>query len=434
LIGVKQDGIAASTAAGAGSAKGEVARYRAFFVTLGSAPEGAAEWRAAFAGLVTLRYIDAWAESGFSGTSLDAEREAVESAIRAVPSDMPEHRILHQLVQASLREPEGSLTSVAPLLMAYGRSLHQRSTWALAVAVYARVRAAGVPGTGIRHDELLGAAASLRSGACQRKLADAQAAEAQYRSALSLARKWDDEYLALLARTGLAALDADRGNLPAADLQLARVIGDAVSERTREVRGLAWHDRAHVAHRRGRVTEAIDYAYEAWSAIDDPVARERVLGDLAAIALTAGYRETARDANLVLLATAREPWVRWIATVNLMEIATLDRREVDFTRLRRSLAGVALGPALQAEYLYYGALGDLAFQRRPPAIEALRRVVEIAELHQLGEVLFRAEAALTRACDDTYDPQPEPAVATPERLAHVSAALSNARTLATIPD
>jgi hypothetical protein len=431
---VKQHVIAASTAADAGCTKGEVARYRAFFVTLGTVPEGAAEWRAAFAGLVTLRHIDAWAESGFSGCSLEAEREAVESAIRAVPSDMPERQLLHQLVQASLREPEGSLISVAPLLMAYGRSLHQRSTWGLAVAVYARVRAAGVLGTGNRHDQLLGAAAALRSGGCRRKLGDAKAAEADYRAALSFARRWDDEYLALLARTGLADLDADRGNLPAADLQLARVIADAVSERTREVRGLAWHDRAHIAHRRGRVAEAIDYAYEAWSAIDDPVARERVLGDLAAIALAAGYRETARDANLVLAATARQPLTGWVATINLMEIATLDRREFDFARLRRSLAGVALGSALQAEYLYYGALGDLAFQRRGPAIEALQRVVGMAERHQLGEVLFRAEAALKRACDETYEPRPEPAVTTPERLAHVSAALSNARTLATIAD
>jgi tetratricopeptide (TPR) repeat protein len=431
---VEQDGIAACAAAGAGSAKGEVARYRAFFVTLGSVPEGAPAWHAAFAGLVTLRYIDAWAESGFSGYSLDAEREAVESAIRAVPSDMAERRLLDQLVQASLREAEGSLTSVAPLLMAYGRSLHQRSAWALAVAVYARVRAAGVAGTGTRHDELLGAAAALRSGGCRRKLGDAKAAEADYRAALSLARKWDDEYLVLRARTGLADLDADRGNLPAADLQLARVIADAVSERTREVRGLAWHDRAHIAHRRGRVAEAVDYAYEAWSAIDDPVARERVLGDLATIALAAGYRETARDANVVLAATARQPLTLWVATINLMEIAALDRREVDFTRLRRSLAGVALGSALQAEYLYYGALGDLAFQRRTAAIEGLQRVVEIAERHQLGEVLFRAEAALKRACDETYEPRPEPAVATPERLAHVCAALSNARTLATIAD
>ena len=37
---------------------------------------------------------------------------------------------------------------------------------------------------------------------------------------------------------GLADLEADRGNLPAADLQLARVIADAVSERTRDMRGL----------------------------------------------------------------------------------------------------------------------------------------------------------------------------------------------------
>ncbi len=111
---------------------------------------------------------------------------------------------------------------MAPLLMAYGRSLHQRSTWALAIAVYSRVRAAVVPGTATRHDALLGGAAALRSGACHRKLGDAKAAEAEYRSALSMARKWDDEHLELRARTGLADLDADRGNLPVADLQLSK--------------------------------------------------------------------------------------------------------------------------------------------------------------------------------------------------------------------
>jgi hypothetical protein len=431
---VKQDGIAASTAASVGSARGEVARYRAFFVTLGAVPEGADEWRAAFAGLVTLRYLDACAESGWTVEDLESERRAVEAAIHAVPDGLPERQILDSLVRLPARMPSCEGGSMAPLLMAYGRSLHQRSAWMLADAVYARIRAAFVPASGLRADAVLAATAALRSGGCHRKLADSGAAEQDYRAALSLARKWGDEHTELRARAGLADLDADRGNLPAADLQLARVIADAVSERTRDVRGLAWHDRAHIAHRRGKVNEAIDYAYEAWSAIDDPVARERVLGDLASIALAAGYRETAREANLVLLSTAREPFMRWVATVNLMEIAALDRREVDFTRLRRSLVGVALGPALQAEYLYYSALGDLVFQRRSPAIEALRRVIEIAEQRQLGEVLFRAEAALKLACDDTYEPRSEPSVATPERLAHVSAALSNARTLATIAD
>lgn len=413
---------------------GEASRYRAFFVTLGSLSDGSPEWRAAFAGLVTLRYLDAWAEAGLSETTLTAERLAVETAIQSVASEMPERALLTSLVAVSARETNGDLTHLAPLLMAYGRSLHQRAAWALAVAVYARVRAATVPGTGARHDAMLGASAALRSGACQRKLGDARAAKADYQAALLLARKWRDDHIGLRARTCLANLDADRGNLPDADDQLARVIADAVSERTREVRGLAWHDRAHIAHRRGRITEAIDYAYEAWSAIDEPVARERVLGDLAAIALAAGYRETARDANSVLVATARELMMRWVATINLMEIAVLDRREVDFTRLRRSLGGVALGPVLEAEYLYYGALGDLAFRRRAAAIEALRRVVEIAEERQVGELLFRAEAALTRATAGTYELQSEPSVATPERLAHVTAALSNARILATITD
>jgi len=433
---MKQRASAAAVPATAGTvpAGPEATRYRAFFVTLGSVPEGAPEWRAAFAGLVTLRYVDAWAESGWAVEDLASERRAVTAAIQSVADEMPERQILDSLVGLTTRKATREGNVSAPLLMAYGRSLHQRSAWQLAVAVYARVRAAFVPAAGIRADALLAATAALRSGGCHRKLGDTDAAGRDYHAALSLARTWGDDHTELRARAGLADLDADRGNLPAADLQLARVIADAVSERTRDVRGLAWHDRAHIAHRRGRVAEAIDYAYEAWSAIDDPTARERVLGDLASIALAAGYRDTARDANSVLQATAREPYVRWLATINLMEIAALDRREVDFTRLRRSLAGVALGPVVEAEYLYYGALGDLTFQRRPQAVEALRRAVEIAERCQLGEVLFRAESALKRACDERYEPRSEPGVATPERLAHVCAALSNARTLAMIAD
>ena len=413
---------------------GEASRYRAFFVALGMAPEGLPAWRAAFAGLVALRYLDAWADGGVSVGNLASERRAVLAAINTVADGMPDRALLTSLVVLTVRESHGDLTQLAPLLMAYGRSLQQQSAWALAVAVYGRVRAAYVAGPGTQADALLAASAALRSGGCNRKLGEAIAAEADYQAALTLARKWGDDHTGLRARTCLANLDADRGNLPGADLQLARVIADAVSERTREVRALAWHDRATIAHRRGQTATAIDYAYEAWSAVDDPVARERVLANLATMALDAGYRDTARDANTVLVATAQEPVLRWTATINLMEIATLDRREVDFTRLRRTLGKVALPPALEAEYMYFGALGDLAFQRRSQAIEALQRAVEIAEERRLGEVLFRAEAALMRASDGVDEPQSAPSLATPDRLAHVTAALANARILAAVSE
>jgi tetratricopeptide (TPR) repeat protein len=410
---------------------GEASRYRPFFVALSLAPEGLPAWRSAFAGLVTLRYLDAWADEGVSAANLVGERRAVQSAIDAV-AEVPDRELLTSLVAVTMREPQGRLAHLAPMLMAYGRSLQQQSHWSLAVAVYERVRAAYIPGTGAHADAMLAAAAALRSGACHRKIGEPHAAQADYQAALALARKWGDDHTGLRARTCLANLDADRGNLPAADLQLARVISDAVSERTREVRALAWHDRASIAYRRGKTTAAIDYAFEAWSAVDDPAARERVLADLATIALDAGYRDTARDANTVLLATGQEPFVRWAATINLMEIAALDRREVDFTRLRRTLGNVALPPVLEVEYLYYGALGDLAFQRRSQAIEALERSVQIAEESHLGEVLFRAEAALRRASDGTDEPPSVPSVATPEHLAHVTAALANARILASV--
>ena len=140
---------------------GEASRYRAFFVALGMAPEGLPAWRAAFAGLVALRYLDAWADGGVSVGNLASERRAVLAAINTVADGMPDRALLTSLVVLTVRESHGDLTQLAPLLMAYGRSLQQQSAWALAVAVYGRVRAAYVAGPGTQADALLAASAAL---------------------------------------------------------------------------------------------------------------------------------------------------------------------------------------------------------------------------------------------------------------------------------
>jgi tetratricopeptide (TPR) repeat protein len=405
-------------------------RYRAFFEALGTLSEGTPAWRAVLAGLVTMRYLDAWADGGVGPPELAAEREAVEATIDALGRDAVDRVFLAGLVGVSAGEPVADLARVASLLLAYGRSLQQRSTWGLAVDVFARVYEACAGSARTAFESELAASAVLRIGQCQRKLGDAPAAEAAYRTAMTLGRGRGEEYTVLKARLGLANLTADRGNLPSADQQFAAIIGDAVSDRTREVRAHAWHDRAIVAQRRGRTADAIEYAYEAWAAAQDPPSRERILVDLAGIAASAGYRDTARDAYAVLAGTAKEPWVQWVAAINLMELAALERHEAEFARLRRALSAVVLPPVIEAEFLYHSGVGDLAFGRPAPAVEALQRALEMAEDRRLGELLFRVEAAL--ACARAGAPPPAAAMPAtpPERLAHVSAALSSARLLA----
>ena len=162
------------------------------------------------------------------------------------------------------------------------------------------------------------------------------------------------------------------------------------------------------------------------------MARERILGDLAGIAAAAGCPEITRDAEALLSETAAEPVVRWLATVHLMELAVQGRRELDFARHRRALANVALPPSVAAEYVYQGALGDLAFGRDAQAVEALRALAELATKERLGDVLFRAEAALAGVASGTLLPAPLPDSRLGDRLNHIAAALAGARPTASV--
>lgn len=115
-----------------------VPAHRAFFEALGALPGGSPEWRAALAGLVTLRYLDAWADSGVAPADLTTERKAVEDAISVLPAHVPERIFLAGLINVSTRDRERDLTRVVSLLLAYGRALQHRCSWGLAADVFVR--------------------------------------------------------------------------------------------------------------------------------------------------------------------------------------------------------------------------------------------------------------------------------------------------------
>jgi hypothetical protein len=184
--------------------------HRAFFEALGALPEGSAGWRAALAGLVTLRYLDAWADTGATAADLGTERRAVETAIAVLPANAPERIYLAGLVDASTTDRSKDLTRVVSLLLGYGRALQRQATYALAADVFMRAYRACAHLTEQPVQRELAVAAALRAGRCYHELRENCAAERMYELALTLGRDSGDEYAVLRARTAIARLSSER--------------------------------------------------------------------------------------------------------------------------------------------------------------------------------------------------------------------------------
>jgi tetratricopeptide (TPR) repeat protein len=407
-------------------------RYRAFFEALATGNEGTDEWRASRAGLVALRLLDVWRAGGWTDSGFAYERRAVESALAAAPEGLPECRLLATIVARVAESRHGRVAApLVPPLFAYARALELRSAWAMATAVYAVIwEAYGVEDPIGFVDDEVAASVAQYLGACYRMLGDPLRSSEAYVAAGQLASARGDAVGVLRARLGQAKLCAARGNLPVAERQLQAIIADAADPMVSEVRAHAWHDLAEVAYRRGNSLDAINHAYEAWVATADAVERERVLTTLATLLLSAGHVDVAREANSLLAETATEPFVRWAARINLIEISAIERREIDFTRQRRALAEVDLPPALAGEYHFYVGLGHRAFDQPALAVASFDRAVAMAERHGLAELLLRAEAARLAEPRELVPREAGVPHTRPAGVARVAAAVHSARLLA----
>ena len=112
--------------------------------------------------------------------------------------------------------------------------------------------------------------------------------------------------------------------------------------------------------------------------VRNQMARDRVLNDLGASFIQLGVYTAARDAFLVVAATAQEQYMRWTATINLLDVAVHERREPLFEQYRRDLEDATLPPTLAAYYYMYVAQGHRAFDQLSLATAAIRRRSSIA--------------------------------------------------------
>jgi tetratricopeptide (TPR) repeat protein len=371
----------------------EQMRHVPFFTELASLDERDPSWRAVSAGLVLVRLVDAWIEEGTVVVAADGwGLRSVVAAIEEMPAGMPARAILMNVVDALKTSRGGDMHAVAPRLMAYARSLDLDGRWALSADVYETVIAHVHPD----EESEIAVNALLRRGHCLRETGNFADATASFNTAGELAHRTGDMIGTLRARIGEAKIVVLRGNLPAADSILDETAARATEHGLTEVRSMATHDRAHIAHIRGQYDVAIRFAYDAMRDSVTETERDRILGDLAGSFYMLGVKSAARDAFLILAATAREQWQRWVATINLMELSAEDSVEVQFERYRQQLASANLPPILRTQFELHTGRGYQLFGHFTEARTWLERAHATASTHSFNHLVFAAETALEK--------------------------------------
>jgi ATP/maltotriose-dependent transcriptional regulator MalT len=287
--------------------------------------------------------------------------------------------------------------------MAYARSLDLDAHWALAADVYETILNHVHP----VEDADVAVNALLRRGFCLRQTGDLPGASAVYATAAEVATRCGDMIGALHARIGEAKVLAAKGNLPAADALLEDTVVRASEHELTEVRSIATHDRSYIAHMRGQYDAAVRFAYDAMRESTSERERDRILGDLAGSFYMLGLKSAARDAFSILAATAQEQYQRWVATINLMELAAEEGVSLQFERFRQQLAGAKLPPLLRTQFELHVGRGYQTFGEYSAAQTWLERAARSASAHSLNQFLFEAENALANnEPKDTARPAP----------------------------
>jgi tetratricopeptide (TPR) repeat protein len=318
---------------------------------------------------------------------------AVREAIGEIEDNTPLRRILTSIVEAVVSAPAGDVHTVAPRLMAFGQSLEYDAKWLLAADVYQVI----VAHSDAVADADLVVSAYIQLAFCFRTMQYLDAASHAYARAAEVAHAAGDMMGVLRGRLGDAKVAAARGNMPQAESILIETIDRARAEGMNDLESRALVERAYVAGTSGEHDRAIRFSYAALETSVDSRDRDRILSNIATGFRLLGLHDTARDAYLVLAATAQEQYARWLAEINLMELAAQQRIELQFDKYRRDLEDADLTPFLRVMYLLHVGRGYHSLGRAEQGISYLEEAVEAASRYELNQLLFEAEAALDQA-------------------------------------
>lgn len=372
-----------------------------FEALAGETDERSASWREQSAGLLALRLFDGWERARRRlAPALEPVRAlAVRGEIDALDARSTVRAPLLALVDAIIAVPSTPMR-VRSALLAYAGRLRMDGRWRLAADVFRTAVETREP-SDITPESYQ---AAMECGYCARQSGDLDEAAVAYDVGEAIATAARDTFGMLRAQVGKAKLTIHRGNLPQADAELEAIARAAERAGCGPALSLALTDRMAVAGMRGHFESAAVFGYRALECCEDDLAREAILSDLATALADSGEREAARDAHLVLSATARDVRVRWLSTVNLLTLAALDGARTAFDRYSEELDAAPLSAELQPRYAIALADGYECFGEIGAARAAYERAIALSEQNGPADVLMRAEsalAALDRRAQDT---------------------------------
>jgi tetratricopeptide (TPR) repeat protein len=412
--------------------------HLAYLEALAECEDGTRRWDALTAGYAVLQLFDLWVEHdcGVIPPS-ELELRRVRKRLARVEAGDPIRRCLTHLVEVMERAapPRGSeeerLRSheAGRILAAYGKLLQYESSWSLSCDVHETL----IDFARHADDEERLLDSMLMVAFCHRMLGRLDEAREAYTVLRGTAMELESAQYLMLSELGYAKIAIQRGNLPAAAEMLDRILNDTQSGDHAMVRAKALMDRARVATQLGDLTTATILGHQALECSTDPADRDRILINIGVNLAHMGLRDEARDAYLIAGASAQETTVRWLAQINLMELAYLDFREPTFEQYRRTLVDVDLPPYMAAVYQEAQGYGFSVFKRYDEATVAFRRMLDVAERHGLNEFIVKAERALADVASAipplAVNHAPDPAPRRPD-LSVVTESLSKMRELA----
>jgi tetratricopeptide (TPR) repeat protein len=373
--------------------------HLAYLEALADSDEDTPRWYALTAGYAALQLFDVWVEHDLGAVAPSVlELRRVHKRLELVAAGDPIRRCLTHLVEVMERakpargSAEQRLRSdeAGRVLAAYGKLLQYESSWSLSRDVYETL--ADYARSVDDEERLLDS--MLMVAFCHRMLGQLDEAREAYSALRETASRLESEQYLLLSELGFAKLAVARGNLPAAAGMLDRILEETSAGEHDSVRAKALLDRARIATQLGDHATAVLLGHQAFESSTDPFDRDRILLNIGLTLSHMGLWEEARDAYLVAGATAQEVTVRWMAQINLMELAYLEENEILFEQYRRAVANVPLPPYVETVYHETRAHGLRAFGRIDEATEAFRCMLDIASRHGLNEFVLKAESAL----------------------------------------
>ena len=363
-------------------------RHTAFFEELGRLNDREPDWNSLLTGLAVLRIIDDLAES----SSPAIERiEAARKTATGIQSGNPSRTILLRILDTL--ETARSLTpGLARQVLDYGRALDLEARYNLAADVFETISANRTPTT----DPKLLIESLTSLGAASRNLGEWDRSELSYAAAQYHADVTGDLALSLTAQVGVANNHIAHGNLPSAASELDEVLAQTKEHNFQAVEGLALHAYAYLSITKRDYQRAVHYGYRSLELTVNETARDRVLGDIAAAYAGLGRRDTARDGYSIVAVTSPHQWVRWQATLNLMELAIDEGSEQVFDDFRSEMETQPLEPRLGVFFLMLKGRGLRRFGHAGWE-ELLNEAHDKAVENRLHGMAFEVEAERARS-------------------------------------